>query len=302
MTPIEPRGETPHEYDVRPAPSPPPDFGDDIAFPSDNAQVVGASSIKLRWRGNARAYRVDVFAGANRVLSEPVSQPSLQLPLEPGVRYRWRVSQLVDKDFRPLVAERSIQSVVSRVFDFDGVEGAAGHSGVNAGNLDSAGHGESGQAGGDGQDVRVTVEPAGDLIRITLTASGTSQRLLVPPDSPPITVSTVGGRGGDGGQGGQSGVGQFVRLPNGAVQPLPTAPGPGGNGGDGGHGGTVTVLARGGIDARRLIKARVDGGAGGKGGAPGEGTVGNVSAVGARAGVDGKAGEAGQIKFEEATR
>ena len=221
-----------------------------------------------------------------------------------------------------LVSPQSFQLSSELEFNFDGKKGESGkdgHSSSGQGQFRSptssinGQDGKPGQNGGNGQDVQVTVSPAGDYRELRIQSPLITKTFLL-VDSSPITISTRGGDGGDGGQGGHGGVGYFEVVGNNRfVQARSFPPGIGGDGGaggEGGRGGNVTVNTSG---LKQEVRVDNFGGAGGRGGAGGAGGTAAiipqyyrgpipqnyiVNAPPGRPGADGRPGPQGRI-FEK---
>ncbi len=261
-----------------------PALADDVASPPNNATLVGTGNVAFRWKGTAKAYYIEVYAAGQPVYSQPVPTTSISLPLRPGPPYQWLVKAYDGKQFQEIVPRRRFELSATVTYDFGGADGSAGAVGgsasstytINTSNQVGFLDGPPGGAGARGNDVDVTLQPAGDYMQVTLTSGNSSQRFLLLATSTPIVVDASGGNGGTGGSGGNGLPGVLNPMYNSSgvvVSATARAAGNGGNGGiggAGGNGGTVRVHGNG-VDGKRYVKARVDGGTGGTGGAAGRG-------------------------------
>lgn len=269
--------------------------------PPEGATLVGSlPTVTFRWPRHeaAKAYYLEVFASGQPLYSQPVAGTSVSVALRFGPPYLWRVKAFVGGRFEVVGGDHHFNLSSQLEYAFNGSDGS----------------------GGRGEDVQVTLQPAGDFIRARLQGSAAAHDFLLLPSSEPLQVFARGGRGAAGAPGSPGYPGRTVVQYDAGGNPanrtfvLPTPGGPGGAGGPGGSGGIVRVSGQG-VDGRRYVRASVDGGAGGPGGAggrggapgvvpgPGYGTYTPPSAYyepapGGPPGPDGAAGPAGQLLYD----
>lgn len=250
-----------------------PAYSQDV-WPPNGSQLYGLSpTISFRWPGKAKEpYYVQIFASRAEIFAQEVKGNKLEIPLQPGRRYRWQVSRSSGAGYSKVMPLQAFHLKSELVFNFRGKNGEAGRNGPIAHSEGANGeHGEDGANGQNGPAVTVELEQHRDAVGIILQGPLTTQRFFLLPGSA-ITVDTSGGDGGDGGDGGHGGPGLYFRNDRQGTQipySLPGDGGDGGYGGNGGAGGRVVIRSRG-VDSQSIVQIRNLGGLGGRAGAPGK--------------------------------
>ncbi len=265
--------------------------------PPDGIHLTGsAANITFRWAGGSPDAFLEVTAGRATVFSGAVKGQSLTLPLQPGPLYRWKVSPGSGGHWKDPGVYYSFQFQGNLTVNCDGAPGRPGPLPQAAGQ--PGGHGGP---GGPGQNVAVSLAPAGDFVQVLVVTPTSKREIFLVPGSAPLIVTASGGPGGPGAEGAPGLPGQSnPNYQTGYVYSTPGGPGGnGGQGGDGGPGGQVTVRSAPGLPVKSLLTVIVGGGVGGPGGPGGLGgpapaTYYNNNGMQAQPGVPGPPGQPGQ--------
>lgn len=303
--------------------------------PPDRSTVHTSNPvIRFSWPGQSSGnYFLQVYASGREMFRGDVKGTSATIPLPAGPKYQWKVSKHSGAGYTD-VGEYTFQLSGNLTLDFNGADGTTGLSARDGSNQSyavgsqeqmSGDDGGQGLDGGNGRDITVELQKAGDFIAVTVKGPTANQAFLLDPASAPILIQSTGGNGGSGGRGGDGAASYYLTpagyyyqnnsgyYPSGsgrransnsnnypATASIP-APyvypagngGNGGAGGNGGNGGNVTIISNG-VNGKRYVQVQNEGGLGGVGGGPGRGGP-QVNASTLPIGATGYIGQAGSL-------